>query len=149
MSNYVRAQELEVAGYHEPPLGTLFGFPCKCLDQTATFFLSNPALESKSGPLIARTTVHRRPSIFYLRSSLFGPGIESQSHLQFFFTNLKWIIEMKILCYCFLSYFFVHLSIIVVKTATKLISFFLKSFPIISYHSNSFFESSFSFLSEV
>ena len=85
MSNYVRAQELEVAGYHEPPLGTLFGFPCKCLDQTATFFLSNPALESKSGPLIARTTVHRRPSIFYLRSSLFGPGSQSLSHLQFFY----------------------------------------------------------------
>ena len=74
-----------------------------------------------------------------------------QSHLQFF-TNLKWIIEIKILCVlkCFLSSFFVHRSIIVVKTATKLISFFLKSFPIISYHSSSFFfESSFSFLSEV
>ena len=99
MSNYVRAQELEVAGYHEPPLGTLFGFPCKCLDQTATFFLSNPALESKSGPLIARTTVHRRPSIFYLRSSLFGPGIQSLSHLQFFYE-----LEMKRMVFCSQNY---------------------------------------------
>ena len=131
MSNYVRAQELEVAGYHEPPLGTLFGFPCKCLDQTATFFCRTPPKSPNldcwlPGQL---SIVVQASSISDL---LFGPGSQSQSHLQFF-TNLKWK-EIKNLCVlnCFLSSFFVHLSIIVVKTATKLISFFLKSFPIIS-----------------